>query len=410
MIRVLGAMVAVVLAGCGRGVPALPGLPPGAPPPVVDAHRAAAAEPGSAAAVMRLGMAAQANGLPAFAIPCYERAAALDPDLFAARYYLGFAEAARGEMARAAVALRAALRLRAESVPVRLKLADVERELGGREESARMARELIGRDAGNATAYYLLGRATDEAAAFEKALALFPRYGAAQFALAALHRRANRLAEAARVLENYDRDKTAVPPLDDAEGAALAEMAVTGPGLLRRAQRADAAGDTAGAIALHRQAVALDSALADAWINLIALEARVGNAAGAREAYRQAAALAPGRAEGHYNFGVFCLGVRSLDEARVAFLAAVRADQRHADALVNLGSLAGERGRLDEAARYFEQAGESARARFHLGQIRMLRRDGRARATLEEARALAVKGRDAGLLAAIDGELARISR
>lgn len=399
------------LAGaCGRTLPELPKLPPGAVAVVAEAHRAAVAASNDAAKTVRLGMTLEANGQPQTAIACYERAVQIDAARFDAQYLLGRALAANGEHERAVKALRGALALRPQSAAATFKLAEAERERGQAEASAALLRAWIAREPTNATAHYLLGRATQTAAPLEQAIALFPRYGAAQFALAALYRKAGEARRADELMVNFERDKLTVPLMDDPEGAAVAELAATGAGLLRRAQRADAAGDLAGAIALHRQALEADPTLADAWINLVALLARAGgDDAAVERAYRRAVELAPGRAEGHYNFGVFCLQRQRRPEARAAFEAAVRADPRHTDALVNLGSLAGEQGRMDEAAAYFQRAAGSARAQFHLGQIQAFRgRRTEAVAALERGRSLAAG--DAALVAAIDQELARLRR
>lgn len=403
MLLVLAALVA--LAGCQR-TPPLPSIDVSTFPAVVrqsitEARAAAQAQPQDAGRTLRLGMTLQAHGQMQAALNCYARAFALDVSRFDTFYYWGFALAENGETAAAAERLGQALRVKPDSLPVALKLVEVTRD-------AAMARRLVQRYPNEATAHYLVGRATGEAAAYRRALELFPRYGAAQFALAAEYRKSGQ--PTGELLRDYERDKDTVPPLDDPEGVALAELSLSAPGLLRRAQRADAAGQLDIALALHGQALEQDPKLADAWINLISLHARRSQPAEATAAYQQAVQLAPTRADAHYNFGVFCLQQQRWPEARAAFEKTVKLDPRHADAYLNLGSLAGQQRKLDEAAAAFRQAiaarPDFAAAHYHLGQVHALRRDfAAARAALIQAKQHAGHPQ---LAAAIDQDLARL--
>ena len=407
MKRILLAIVALV-AACQRTPPPLPTLNTATlrvqvQRAIDEAQRAATAAPADAAKTLRLGMILQAHGQIQTALACYQRAHALDAQRFDTLYYLGFALAANGQKADAA--LRQALTLQPDSFPVALKLAEVTRD-------AAQARDLTARYPAEATAHYLLGRSQSgpaAIAAYQRALELFPRYGAAQFALAAEYRQAGQPKEAQAALTNYERDKLVVPPLDDPEGLALAELATSAPGLLRRAQRAEAAGSLPQALALHREALQQDPHLVDAWINLISLHARLSQAPEAEAAYRRAVALAPARADAHYNYGVFCLQLQRFAEARAAFTQTTKLDPRNADAWLNLGSLAGQQGDLDQAAAAFENAIAArpgfARAHYHLGQIHAIRRNfTAARAAFTTARASA----DPQLAASIDQDLARL--
>ncbi len=348
-------------------------------------------------------MVLQTHGQMQAALALYERAFALDPGRFDTLYYWGFALVENGETALAVERLRQALRVKPDSLPVALKLAEVSRD-------EAMAKDLAQRYPNEATAHYVLGRASSgpaAIAAYRRALELFPRYGAAQFALAAEYRKSGQ--PTADLLRNYERDKNVWPRLDDPEGFALAELSVSAPGLLRRAERANEAGQVDLALDLHKQALEQDPMLAEAWINLISIHARLNQPEAATRAYEQALKLAPTRTDAHYNFGVFCQLKERWPEARAAFLKTVALDPRHADAYLNLGSLAGRQGNLDEAAAAFRQATAArpdfAAAHYNLGLIYLYRRNyPAARTALHKA----LEHADPQLAATIEKDLARL--
>jgi tetratricopeptide (TPR) repeat protein len=397
----------LTLAGCQR-TPPLPAVDTSAFPDAVrhainEARDAAREQPQDAVRTLRLGMTMQTHGQMQAALACYERAFALDAGRFDTLYYWGFALAESGQAEAAAQRLRQALGVKPDSLPVALKLAEVTRD-------AALAQDLARRYPKEATAHYLVGRASSgEAAiaAYRRALALFPRYGAAQFALAAEYRKAGQATT--ELLRNYERDKSAVPQLDDPEGLALAELSVSAPGLLRRAERANNAGQLDVALALHEQALRQDPSLADAWINLISIHARRNQPDAAAHAYAQAVKLAPARPDVHYNFGVFCQQQQRWAEARAAFLKTVSLDPRHADAYLNLGSLAGQQKNFDEAAAAFRHAiaarPDYAEAHYNLGLLHAFRRNfPAARTALQKAREHAMPP----FAAAIERDLARL--
>lgn len=405
----------VFLGSCQEPVSPLPAVdvtsfPEAVRQVVTTAREAAEAAPDSPGLTLRLGMVMEAHGQLKAALACYRRAYALDAQRFETLYYLGHALAANGETEQAETRLREALALRPDSVPVALKVAEMARD-------AQLARQLVVKHPNLATAHYVLGRSAmgpAAIAAYEKALVLFPRFGAAQFALAAEYRKEGKAAKAQEALRYYERDKTTTPPVDDPEGVALAEMSTSAPGLLRRAQRAETAGQLTVALELQEQALQQDPGLADAWINLISLRARlVRPTATVEQAYREAVRLAPKRADAHYNYGVFCLQEKRWAEARAAFEKAVELDPRNAEAYLNLGSLAGQEGRLDDAVALFRIAvaarPELARARYHLGQIHAIRRNFKAaREEWKKAREQAAVSGQSQLAGEIAQDLARL--
>lgn len=374
-------MAALAAAGCGRPAPPLPAVETAAFQPAVrdaveSARKAAEASPDSAGAAARLGMTLHAHDQFAAAAACYRRAAALDAGRFSNHYYLGVALAADGKYAEAAGPLRKALGIDAASIPARLALADALLSDGKATEAREEYRAVIARDAAVAAAHYGLARTldSDEAiAGFRRALHLFPRFGGAQFALAAALRKAGRAGEAAAAMAGYESNKTLAPPLNDPLMDAVAQLNVAATGLLRQAQALDREGRLAEAAELCERAAAEMPKLDQAWINLISLYGRLGEGEKLERAYRQAIAVAPNRPDAYYNYGVWCVRSERTRDAVAAFEKAVALDPLHADALNNLGSLVERSGALDRAAALFQRAIEArpgfAMAHFHLGRI-----------------------------------------
>ncbi len=156
-------------------------------------------------------MVLHANDQFAAARICYERAAILDPKRFDWVYYLGVAQFVDGKSAEAAIMLRRSLGLRPNWLPAELKLAQALIDSGQLEAAVKLLAEVRSRHPADATVSFLYGRATGEPAHYERAVAAFPQYGAALFALAQHYQRSGRGDEAAGLLAQYERFKTTAP-------------------------------------------------------------------------------------------------------------------------------------------------------------------------------------------------------
>jgi tetratricopeptide (TPR) repeat protein len=440
------ALAAILFVACRSApLPPLPEISTAAFLPsvreVVDPALAAAkARPNDADAVGRLGMALHAHRQVEAARQCYRRAAALDPKKFEWRYYLGTVSEGRD----AVDAFRAALQLRNDPLP-RIKLGEALLTAG--DDAA--ARDVL-RGIDHPAALFAYGRATNDPAYYEKALAAFPQYGSAMFALAQSHQRAGRAAEARRLMTEYERYKTVAPPLADPLMDEVLALDRGPDRLLREAAALERQGDLPAAVARETAALALDPKLVQAHVDLISLHGRLGNAAEAAQHYREAIALDARSFDAHYNYGVFCYSSGRRAEAQDAFRKALEINPNHAEAHNNLGMILQEQGRLADAAREFEKAVEARPdlrlARFHLGRIyanqqrwtdamAQLQRASEvdddatptylyalgatqaraglpaaARATLTAARAKAAARAQSTLVAAIEKDLARIGR
>ena len=312
----------------------------------------------------------------AAAAACYRRAHALDLTRFDYLYYLGVALSDSGKRIEAIEPLERALALDPKSIPARFKLGEALLAAGRTKEARRAFQAVLERDPGVAAAHYGLGRTLEgeeAAAAFGKALEIFPRYGAAQFALAAAYRKAGRGAEADKTLAGYEQNRTSVPPLDDPLIDAVLALNAGVTGLLRQAQLLEQRGRLEEAAAICERAAEQEPKNDQAWVNLISLYGRLGDAQKLERSYRKAIEAAPNRADAYYNYGVFCFQSGRLADARKAFEKTIALDPRNAEALHNLGAVVERSGALEQAASLYRKAlsvkPEYRLAHFHLGRI-----------------------------------------
>lgn len=117
----------------------------------------------------------------------------------------------------------------------------------------------------------------------------------------------------------------------------------------------------AQAMAAYRRAIAVDSAQADAHVNLGRLLHEAGDPEGAAAHYEAALAARPEDAVAEFNLGVALEDLRKLPEALLAYQKAARLDPENADAHFNAAAMA-------------EKLGRSAEALQHLSTYRKLTR------------------------------------
>jgi tetratricopeptide (TPR) repeat protein len=220
----------------------------------------------------------------------------------------------------------------------------------------------------------------------ERAVALFPEFGAAHYALALSYRTLGRRDEAQAAMERHGRFGARWPAVDDPVLATVTSLRDDPSALLQRAVRLADAGDVEQAIALHEAALALDPSLAQAHANLIALYGRQRNFAKAGEHYRAVVSLGVNVADAHYDYGVL-LGLQERwDEAADAYRRALALNPLHAEAHNNLGQILERTRQFAAAAAEYRQALDSRPslrlARFNLG--RMLSAQGHPDAAVTE--------------------------
>ena len=207
----------------------------------------------------------------------------------------------------------------------------------------------------------------------ERAVALFPEWGAAYYVLALSYRALGRQDEAKRALERHQQYGSRWPAIDDPVLRSVSALRDDAQTRLEQGLRLAEAGDAAGAIAAHEAALAIDPTIAQAHANLISLYGRQGNWAKAEEHYRAVVALGFNLGDAHYDYGVL-LGLQERwADAADAYRQAIAINPRHAQAHNNLGQILERERRLEEAAAAYREACDSQPtfrlARFNLGRM-----------------------------------------
>lgn len=352
-------------------------------PPLNQIERAAAdarAQPRNAAAAGTLAMTLHAYQQYDAAAIEYERAHSLEPQKFDWIYLLGAVQMAQGAFSQAVGSFQVAVRLRPDSLPAQLRLAQCLAALADWGRAAALYWRMLEEHPDSAQAWYGLGRIEaangDHAASvrsYTRACELFPRYGAAQFGLAAELRALGKKAEAESHLAAYSENATAEPPLDDPLFRRISELNQGSQVHIRRGAELEKTGRLKEAIEEHERALAIEPANVQVNVNLISLYGRTGDVARARQHFEAAIALNAGRADAWYNYGVLLVGENRYPEAEQAFHRSLDINPQYAEARTNLGALYEQQGRLDDAEREFRQAiadqPNDPLARFHLGRI-----------------------------------------
>jgi tetratricopeptide (TPR) repeat protein len=382
---------------CGRGLgfavllledslPELPAIVPESFPPhlrekVQNLFEAAAANPRSAEASGKLGMILQAyQNSDQRAEICYRRARLLAPGSFRWAYYLGSVQAARGKHPEAAKTLQEALQLDPEYFPARLKLGDALLASGRADEALRLFKAAVKSQPSSAQAYYGLGRAQsaikDSAAAvesFRRACELFPYFGAAHYALGLAYKRLGKTEEAQEEFRLYEKNKYDIPGAGDWLLAELNELYISPSYLVELGVDLARQGKLAEAAAEHERALAIDSGMIRAHMNLISLYGRLSQFEEAERHYRAAVRLDPASAESHYNYGVLLMHQGRYGEAEIPLRKALEADPQNPEAHFNLGDVLQRQGKLTEAVPEFRAATVYrpgfAEAHFNLGRL-----------------------------------------
>ena len=310
----------------------------------------------------------------------YERARALAPAAFEWAYLDALVLQRLARHGEAASRLEQALKLSPDYLPARVALAEALFESGDLDRSARLFEALRKEPASEPAAEFGLGR-IDAAGGrhdvavthLQRAITLFPEWGAAHYALALSYRALGRRDEAQRALERHAqygaRWPGQVDPVRDTV-MALRDDAQTS---LQRGLKLAEAGDLAGAIAAHEAALARDPSIAQAHANLISLYGNTRNWTKAEEHYRAVVALGFNLADAHYDYGVLLALQEKWDLAADAYRQAIAVNPQHARALNNLGQVLERQRQFEAAAAEYRHAVESQPAfrlaRFNLGRM-----------------------------------------
>ena len=386
--RVLAAVGAILLSGtsaAAQSAPPLPHLVPESYPAaardaITRVYRAASARPMDAEAVGTLARTLQAWDQWDAAHEAYGRAQALAPRAFEWHYLDAVVLQRLARQADAAKQLTEAVAASPGYLPARVKLAEALFEAGELDRSAAMFTELTREPLAEPAAEFGLGRIAgargrhqEAVTHLQRAITLFPEFGAAHYALARSYRALGRRDEAQRALERHAQYGARWPGLDDPVLGSIAKIRRDGRAEFQRGVKLAEQGDLPGAIAAHEAAVATEPTLAQAHANLITLYGRSGEMAKAQEHYQAVVALGANLDEAHYNMGVLLGMQEKWTEAAEAYRKAIAVNPLHAQAHNNLGLILERQRDFTSAAEEYRLSVESRPAfrlaRFNLGRM-----------------------------------------
>jgi tetratricopeptide (TPR) repeat protein len=359
---------------------ALDSFPPETRDVLVRSYQAAMAQPTDVATVGALARMLHAWNQWGAAHDTYTRAQALAPRAFEWLYLDGLTLQRLARHADAANRFEEALQRSPDYLPARVNLAESLLESGDLDRAKQLFDALRREPAAEPAAELGLGRIAvaaghDEAAVphLERAVTLFPEWGAAYYTLARAYRALGRGDEARRALERHTQYGARWPALNDPVLATVTSLRDDAETQLQRGLKLADAGDLAGAIAAHEAALARDPSIVRVHVNLISLYGRTREWDKAEQHYRAAVALGFNLDEAHYDYGVL-LGLQGKwAPAGDAYRQAIAINPRHAQAHNNLGEILERDRHLDEAAEEYRQAVDSQPAfrlaRFNLGRM-----------------------------------------
>lgn len=340
-------------------------------------YEAARANPKDADRVGKLGMMLEAYRQEDAAAQCYARAHQLAPKAQRWAYFLGRLKAGKGQTEEA---IRLLDNQTASYAPASVALGNALINENRPRDAARYFETALRLAPDYAAAHYGLGRAWaqsgDTAKAVEQyriAIGLFPNYGAAHYAIAQALRKQGDQSAAERELQEYEKNKTAVPPEDDPLRREIAELNSGAMAHLRKGAELEQAGQLQDAAAEQEQALQIDPSLVQAHVNLISLYGKLDQSEQAEAHFRKAVELDSRQADAYYNYGVLLFRRKQFSGAEQAFKDALSRNPHHAQAHHNLGFLYEQRGDLPLALKEYEAATASQPdyrlAHFHAGRI-----------------------------------------
>jgi protein O-GlcNAc transferase len=407
-------------------LPPLPRLafetfPPASRDPISRQYKEVVARPNDGAATGALGRLLQAWEQWDASHTAYARARVLAPATFEWHYLDAVLLQRLARQREAIDALRDALAANPGYLPAKLRLAEALLEAGDLSESRKLFEPLVSVAASEPAALVGLGRIAsaqgrheDAVKAFQGAIELFPELGAAYYGLARSYRALGRSADAQRAVAQHAQYGARWPRLDDPVLASVGAVREDARAILQRGISLGEAGDVAGAIKAHTDALARDPSLVQAHANLVGLYGRAQDWAAAEEQYRAAIARGFNNADMHYDYGVM-LGLQGKwDGAEAAYRKALEVNPLHAHARNNLGQVHERRRDFDGAIAEYRQALAAQptfrMARFNLGRMQLVKGDFQQAITEFEALRQPVDAETPRYLFALSTALVRAGR
>jgi tetratricopeptide (TPR) repeat protein len=354
-------------------------LPAGAAQAIGSAYADARARPGDVEAVGRLAITLHAWEQWDAAAGVYKAAQQLAPGERRWWYLAGLLETARGRHVDALPLLERSAALAPQDAAGRLRVAEAKLEVGDFAGSEPLLGELT-REPGTAVpAEYGLGRVAaargDHARAIahlERAVAAFPDFGAAHYALALAYRRLGRTADAASALERQQKCLACWPAVEDPVAALIPAAREDAAALLKRGIQLASSGNVPAAIEAHEKALAQSPSLVQARVNLITLYGRAARWPDAEAQYRHVAEGGQGVGEAHANYAQVLLAQRRPADAIPLFREALALNPADASARNGLGLALEMTGDASAALAAYRQAVSDAPAsravRFNYGR------------------------------------------
>lgn len=297
-------------------------LPGAAGKALGEAYAAARAHPTDAQAVGRLAVTLHAWEQWDAAAGAYKVAQQLAPRDRRWWYLAGLLETARGRHGEALPLFERAAALAPGDLAGRLRVAEAMLETGDFKGSEPLLLGLVREPSTAAAAEYGAGRVAmaraDYAGAilhFERAVAAFPDFGAAHYALALAYRRLGRTADALKALDRQQKCLACWPAVDDPVAALIPATREDAAAVLKRGIQLAMQGDVQHAIEAHERALALGPALVQARVNLITLYGRAGRWADAEAQYRHVVTAGRNIGEAHANYAQVLLAQRRAGDA-----------------------------------------------------------------------------------------------
>ncbi len=369
----------------GQTAPPLRSLPIETYPPAMRealsrAYKEAQARPRDAAATGALATLLHAWEQWSAAHDTYARAAALAPGAFEWRYLDACVLERLARPGDAVARLREALAVRPDYLAARVKLASGLLDTREFDESGPLFTALLDEPRAEPEALFGLGRIAaargrhEEAIhRFQRALALFPEWGAAHYSLALSLRALGRRDEAQRALEKHAQHGARWPAIADPVLTEVNLARADPAARVRRGQKHADEGDREAAIGEFEAALAADKSLSIAHESLITLYGRARSWSKAEEHYRAALALGANHAELHYDYGVLLAMQERWDPAAEAYRRAIVINPMYAEAHNNLGQVLERTRQLDPALAEYQRALDSQPtfrlARFNVGRM-----------------------------------------
>ena len=299
----------------------------------------------------------------------YLRAQQLAPKTFEWHYLDAVVLQRLARHSEAAAHLKDAVAIAPDFKPARVKLADALFEAGDVQESRKVFEALAADAETEPMGQFGLGRIAaaekrHEAAIehFQRAVARFPEWGSAYYALALSYRALGKREEAAGALERHAQYGPRWPALEDPVLAAVSTVRDDARATLQRGIALAERGDLEGAIEAHESALAKDPTLEDAHTNLISLYGRQKQWAKAEAHYQAALRLGGDLGDAHYDYGVLLGMQEKWDAAADAYRKALAANPLHVRAQNNLGEVFERQRQLERRARRLPPRGRDSAA------------------------------------------------